>query len=445
MADTTTTTAVSIREELSDLFKAALASAFPGVEEPPMIAACNNAKNGDYQCNNAMGLFGKLKGKEGAPKAPRDVATAILAALPPNDAVDGTSLAGPGFINLRLSPAYLASRVSRMLAQGINIWAPRLAGQRVVVDFSSPNVAKEMHVGHLRSTIIGDTLCRTLEFCGADVLRLNHIGDWGTQFGMLIQHMAEREGGGGGGGAQTDDSNIADLQQLYRAATARFDAEEDFKVRAREAVTRLQSGDAACLAAWRSICEASRKEFQAIYSRLGVELTERGESFYNSALKSVVQELIDGGVAVESDGAMCVFVDGSEVPLIVRKSDGGYGYASTDMAAIKQRLNDEKADWIIYVTDVGQAGHFDLVFAAARKAGWLADKPAPGQVSGFFVFFCLLCFCVVCFLFAVADFSPFSPPPNQHHHNHTPTTTKQQQNKKQTQLKSHASATSALA
>ncbi len=248
-----------------------------------------------------------------------------------------------------------------------------------MVDFSSPNVAKEMHVGHLRSTIIGDTICRVLDFCGADVVRLNHIGDWGTQFGMLIQHMAETTPGGlDAAGAQ----DVGDLMALYRASKARFDAEEDFKTRAREAVTRLQSGDAQSLAAWGKICEASRREFNAIYDRLGVTLTERGESFYNPRLRAVVEELKELGVAEESEGAMCVFVGGKEVPLIVQKSDGGFGYASTDMAAIKQRVADEKADWIVYVTDVGQAGHFDLVFGAARRAGWLPQDEKSLAVRG---------------------------------------------------------------
>ena len=421
----------SMRGDVEALFRGAIAAAFPdlqGVE--PMIAACNNAANGDYQCNNAMPLFGRLKGKEGAPKAPRDVASAILAALPANGVLADTSLAGPGFINLRLSGDYVAGRINHMLEAGMEAWAPPLpvrgrGGEaegggsswrgllpslfspnlpinhhpctnnvsttiittrqgpyrRVVVDFSSPNVAKEMHVGHLRSTIIGDTLCRVLAFCGADVVRLNHIGDWGTQFGMLIQHMAELRPEGL---EAAGDEDVADLMALYRAAKARFDAEEDFKLRAREAVTRLQSGDEASLAAWRRICEASRREFNAIYARLGVTLEERGESFYNPMLKGVVEELKERGIAVESEGATCVFVDGKEVPLIVQKSDGGFGYASTDMAALKQRVTDEKADWIIYVTDVGQAEHFQLVFGAARRAGWIPadDKSlAPPRVS----------------------------------------------------------------
>ncbi|KAI8475928.1 MAG: tRNA synthetases class I (R)-domain-containing protein [Monoraphidium minutum] len=382
-----TASGTSVLSDLEALFGAAITAAFPGAADAgagaALVAQCNNASNGDYQCNNAMPLFGKMKGRDGAPKNPRAAAEAILAALPANGMVSGTSLAGPGFINVRVSPDYLSDRINNMLDKGMGVWAPALPGpyRRVIVDFSSPNVAKEMHVGHLRSTILGDTICRVLDFCGAEVVRLNHIGDWGTQFGMLIQHMAELRPGGLD---EAGDEDVSDLMALYRASKARFDAEEDFKTRAREAVTRLQSGDEASLAAWRRICAASRREFNALYARLGVGLEERGESFYNPMLKGVVEELKEAGVAVESEGATCVFVEGKEVPLIVQKSDGGYGYASTDMAAIKHRVKEEHADWVIYVTDVGQSEHFQLVFAAARRAGWLPadDKSlAPPRVT----------------------------------------------------------------
>ncbi|PNW84382.1 hypothetical protein CHLRE_03g143887v5 [Chlamydomonas reinhardtii] len=370
----------SVRAEVADLFRSALNTAYPNAGIEPVVAACNNAKNGDYQCNNAMALFGKLKGTENAPKAPRDVANAILAALPANDLISETSLAGPGFINIRLNKDALARRVGSMLTDGLAKFAPEgHAGKKVVIDFSSPNVAKEMHVGHLRSTIIGDTLCRVFEYCGSDVLRLNHVGDWGTQFGMLIEHMADtRKARVAAGGEDADkDEDVADLQELYRAAKKRFDEEEEFKTRAREAVTRLQSGDATSLASWQRICAASRREFEALYTRLGVTLQERGESFYNPMLKGIVDGLKETGVATIDDGATCVFVEGQSVPLIVQKSDGGFGYASTDMAALHHRLNEEKADWIIYVTDVGQSQHFELVFGAAKKAGWLKEAAGP--------------------------------------------------------------------
>lgn len=372
----TITSPASIRSEISQLFQTALGTAFPFVEEQPMMAPCNNAKFGDYQCNNAMSLFGKLKGTEGAPKAPRDVASKIVASLPANELITETSLAGPGFINCKVSRPLLAERIQKMLVAGISTWAPDMSDKRIIVDFSSPNVAKEMHVGHLRSTIIGETLCRLLEYCKADVLRLNHIGDWGTQFGMLIQNMAELrpEGLGDEGGK---DEDVADLMQLYRASKQRFDAEEDFKTRAREAVTKLQSGDPVMIKAWKRICEASSKEFNKIYSRLDVTITERGESFYNPMLKGVVEELKEAGIAEMSDGAVCIFVEGQSIPLIIQKSDGGFGYASTDMAAIKHRLREEKADWIIYVTDVGQAQHFEMIFAAAKKAGYIPATGGP--------------------------------------------------------------------
>ncbi|KXZ44683.1 hypothetical protein GPECTOR_63g12 [Gonium pectorale] len=375
-----------MRTELAELFRTALTVSYPSAGAEPVVAACNNAKNGDYQCNNAMALFGKLKGTEGAPKAPRDVANAILGALPKNDLVAETSLAGPGFINIRLNREYLSKRISGMLTGGLASWAPTgHKGKKVVIDFSSPNVAKEMHVGHLRSTIIGDTLCRIFEYCESDVLRLNHVGDWGTQFGMLIEHMADtRKARVAAGGEDKDaDEDVADLQELYRAAKKRFDEEEEFKTRAREAVTRLQSGDPVSLASWQRICAASRREFEALYTRLGVTLQERGESFYNPMLKDVVDELKAAGVATIDDGATCVFVEGQNVPLIVQKSDGGFGYASTDMAALKHRLNEEKADWIIYVTDVGQSQHFELVFGAAKKAGWLVEGGPKVSHVGF--------------------------------------------------------------
>ena len=372
----------SIRSELRTAFSTAIATAFPDLAAgaPPNAAleSTREAKHGDYQCNAAMGLFGRGKGQPGFPcKSPRDVATAIVGALPSTPLLAGTpDLAGPGFINLKVDRSALAARVKLMLVHGPSTWAPSLPFTRAVVDFSSPNVAKEMHVGHLRSTIIGDTIARTLEFCGLDVLRLNHVGDWGTQFGMLIQHMAESTPGGLD---SVGDADVSDLQALYKAAKKRFDAEEDFKLRAREAVTRLQGGDPAATAAWKTICAASRVEFEAIYDRLGVSLQERGESYYNPLLADLVKDMESAGVAVEDAGAKVVWVEGIEHPLIIQKSDGGFGYATTDLAALRQRVNDEKADWIIYVTDAGQAGHFKMVFAAAERAGFI---PAQGGKKG---------------------------------------------------------------
>jgi len=367
----------TLRSEVAGLVSESLGKAFPGLKEEPLVAATAQPKFGDYQCNNAMSLFGKLKGQEGAPKNPRAVAEMIVAGIATGGMIESVSIAGPGFVNLKLSRPWLAHRVHQMLVDGIQTWAPQQAPQKVVVDFSSPNVAKEMHVGHLRSTIIGDTICRVLEFIGHDVVRLNHVGDWGTQFGMLIEHMSELrpEGLGEEGGREED---VSDLMALYRAAKQRFDEDEDFKTRSREAVTRLQGGGQAEIAAWKRICEASRREFQRVYDRLGVKLQERGESFYNPMLKPMLEELKEKGVVEESDGAQVIWCEGIDIPLIMQKSDGGFGYASTDMAAIKHRIEVEKSKWVVYVTDVGQAQHFQLVFASARRAGIL---PADAVVQ----------------------------------------------------------------
>ncbi|CAL8469338.1 g8879 [Coccomyxa elongata] len=365
----------SVRAGIATGFGTALQKAFPSVDIQPAVAATNNPDHGDYQCNNAMALFGRMKGKEGAPKNPREVATAILNALPDMPAIDGKpTLAGPGFINIKLSSQWLSSRIQDMIKQGAGSWAPSLPYKRALVDFSSPNVAKEMHVGHLRSTIIGDTIARTLEFCGVDTLRINHVGDWGTQFGMLIQHIAETRPGGLHG---TTTEDVSDLQALYKASKQRFDAEEDFKARAREAVTRLQSGDPEFEETWKRICEASRNEFDAIYQRLDVRLVWRGESFYNPRLTPLVEELIERGIAEESEGAMVIHVEGQKTPLMIRKSDGGYGYGTTDMAALYQRIHEEKGEWLIYVTDEGQAGHFKLVFGAGKRAGIIPANNPP--------------------------------------------------------------------
>ena len=260
------------------------------------------------------------------------------------------------------------------------------------MDFSSPNIAKEMHVGHLRSTIIGDTLSNLLTFVGHDVLRLNHVGDWGTQFGMLVEHL--RDEFPEALDPQTSrDVDLGDLVTLYKAAKKRFDADEDFKVRAREGVVRLQAGNVEALSAWESLCVASRVEYQKIYDALDIrKLNERGESFYNPYLEGVITDLEAAGMAVESEGATAVFLEGfsgrddKPLPLLVRKSDGGFNYATTDLAAIRHRVQlgaddgGEGADRVLYVTDAGQSRHFDMVFAAAEKAGFVPDDASLEHV-----------------------------------------------------------------
>uniref|UniRef100_A0A804QSM8 arginine--tRNA ligase n=2 Tax=Zea mays TaxID=4577 RepID=A0A804QSM8_MAIZE len=319
--------------------------------------------------NNAMGLWSKVKGSGTIFKNPNSIGQAIAKNLPSSDIIESASVAGPGFVNITLSNRWVAQRIQDMLVNGIKTWAPVLPVNRTVVDFSSPNIAKEMHVGHLRSTIIGDTLARMFEFSNVVVLRRNHVGDWGTQFGMLIEYLFEKFPNWQEIGCQA----IGDLQIFYKASKHRFDSDPDFKARAQQGVVRLQGGEDKYREAWKKICDISRSEFDLVYKRLNVVLEEKGESFYNPYIPQVLEELSNKGLIKESEGARVIFIQGHQIPLIVVKSDGGFNYASTDLTALWYRLNVEQAEWIIYVTDVGQQQHFDMVFSAAKMAGWLPD------------------------------------------------------------------------
>ncbi|XP_059432130.1 arginine--tRNA ligase, chloroplastic/mitochondrial-like isoform X2 [Corylus avellana] len=359
----------NLKRKLAKLFEASLKATVPNVPDvEPLVAACT-AKFGDYQCNNAMGLWAQIKGKETEFRGPPSIGQAIMRNLPQSEMLESCSVAGPGFVNVKLSNSWIAKSVQKMLIEGIDTWAPQLPIKRAVVDFSSPNIAKEMHVGHLRSTIIGDTLARMLEFSHVEVLRRNHVGDWGTQFGMLIEFLFETVPNWEDG----KEIAIGDLQAFYKASRERFKNDPDFKERAQKAVVRLQGGEPNYHRAWVQICEISRKEFQRIYRRLGVHLEEKGESFYNPYIPEVLKELTGKNLIEDSEGARVIFMEGFNIPLMVVKSDGGYNYASTDLAALWYRLNEEKAEWIIYVTDVGQQQHFHMVFKAANRAGWLPD------------------------------------------------------------------------
>ncbi|XP_077228431.1 arginine--tRNA ligase, cytoplasmic-like isoform X2 [Tasmannia lanceolata] len=355
----------SVKQQLSALFKASLRTTFPELDIEPMIAA--STKFADYQCNNAMSLWSKIKGNSTEFRNPNSIGQAIVRNLPPSEIIEPPSIAPAGFVNLVLSNKWIAKSIQKMLLKGIGMWAPMLPITRAVVDFSSPNIAKEMHVGHLRSTIIGDTLSRMLEFSNVQVLRRNHVGDWGTQFGMLIEYLFEEFPNWEDSGEQA----IGDLQAFYKASKKKFDDDPSFKERAQQAVVRLQGGDAQYRRAWKQICEISRKEFDQVYVRLGVHLEEKGESFYNPFILGVLEELTNKGLIEESEGARVIFIEGQPIPFIVVKRDGGFNYASTDLAALWYRLNEEKAEWIIYVTDVGQAQHFEMLFSAAKRAGWL--------------------------------------------------------------------------
>jgi arginyl-tRNA synthetase len=357
----------SLKNKIEKLVEESLKAAVPDVlDVQPLVAACD-PKFGDYQCNNAMSVWAKIKSKGTGFKGPQPVGQAIMKNLPASEIIESCSIAGPGFVNIVLSRNWIAKSIHTMLIDGIETMAPRIAVKRAVVDFSSPNIAKEMHVGHLRSTIIGDTLARMLEFLKVDVLRRNHVGDWGTQFGMLIEFLFEKF-------PNYEDNNdlaIEDLQAFYKAAKQKFDSDPVFKEKAQQGVVSLQAGSAKYRTAWAKICEISRKEFEVLYQRLGVRLEEKGESFYNPYIPTVLELLNEKGLIQESEGARVIFIEGKKIPLIVVKSDGGYNYASTDLAALWYRLNEEKAEWIVYVTDVGQKDHFEMFFSAAKKAGWL--------------------------------------------------------------------------
>jgi arginyl-tRNA synthetase len=363
----------SIQDILKQRFQSALISvfgdAFASVD--PILGVSTNPKFGDYQANVALSLAKQV----GRP--PREVAQAIADGLRVDDLCEAPAVAGPGFINLTLKPAYLEQWLRQIQSDSRLGIALTDKPVRVVVDFSSPNIAKEMHVGHLRSTIIGDAISRILEFQGHNVLRLNHVGDWGTQFGMLITYLREvcPEAL-----VTSDALDLGDLVEFYKKAKQRFDEDEAFKETARQAVVKLQSGDAESLKAWQLLCNQSRREFQVIYDWLDIDLTERGESFYNPYLSDVLTGLTESNLLVEDAGAQCVFLEGftnkegEPMPLIVKKSDGAFNYATTDLAALRYRVQQDKAERMLYVTDAGQSSHFAQVFQVAKRAGWVPEN-----------------------------------------------------------------------
>jgi arginyl-tRNA synthetase len=354
-----------IAQALETQLRGAMQRAFPEADAglDPQLAAASKPEFGDFQANGALPLAKPLK------QAPRQIATAIVEQLQADPAFTDLCLepqiAGPGFINLTIRPERLAAEVSARLGDE-RLGVPAVENEApVVVDFSSPNIAKEMHVGHLRSTIIGDSLARVLEFRGHPVLRLNHVGDWGTQFGMLITHLKQVAPEA----LETADAvDLGDLVAFYREAKKRFDEDEAFQFTSREEVVKLQGGDPVSLKAWGLLCDQSRREFQKIYDRLDIRLSERGESFYNPFLPAVVECVFLEGVQGK---------DGKPLPVIVRKSDGGFNYATTDLAAIRYRFgavpDGDGARRVIYVTDAGQANHFAGVFQVATRAGWIPD------------------------------------------------------------------------
>jgi arginyl-tRNA synthetase len=345
------------------------------------------SEHADFQSNAALALAKRARTR------PAEVAGAVSQALRASTVtpVAEVTVSGPGFLNLTLTDVSLWQQVAARLASPrLGVGSPE-QGRHTVVDYSGPNVAKEMHVGHLRTTIIGDSLVRVLGFLGAEVIRQNHLGDWGTQFGMLIQYLDDHPDATWHHDELTEGtSTVSALDNLYRAARAAFDADPAFAERARTRVVALQAGDEDTVARWKEIVAESEFAFREIYHRLGVLLEPEdsdGESFYNFLLPDVVDELTSAGIAVESDGALVVFSeevtgpDGNPVTLMVRKKDGGYGYDTTDLATIRYRVRDLKADRILYVVDSRQALHFRLIFEAARRAGWLTDGIDAAHVA----------------------------------------------------------------
>ncbi len=363
---------------LAARLSAAAAEAFGTTyaEVDPELRAATKPEFGHFQTSLALKLAKSL----GLP--PRTVASQLVAAVDLED-LCSLSIAGPGFVNLTMHSAVLADAVNSLPGP-----LPS-RGELVVVDYSQPNVAKQMHVGHLRSTVIGDALCNVLSYVGYEVVRQNHVGDWGTQFGMMVEQVLFE-------GLQVESLDIEGLQQLYQRGRKHFDSEPGFADQSRARVVLLQSGDAETLAIWEQMVEVSLVEFDRLYAVLGSPLRRSdvvGESAYNDQLPGIVDDLAAAGLLTESEGAQCAFLpgfvgrDGSPLPVIVRKSDGGFGYSATDLAAVRHRVADLHADRIIYVVDHRQGLHFQQIFALARSAGWLpsnvpAEHVAFGTVLG---------------------------------------------------------------
>ncbi len=371
----------TIHSLLEEIFELATFAAYPSLKEQKgafqiEITKSTSDKFGAYQFNSCMKLTKLLQ------KNPRQIAEEIIKQMPLNSIISKLDIAGPGFINIYLSNEFLEERLQNTLTDPyLGIDKP-LRKEKIIVDFSSPNTAKEMHVGHLRSTIIGDCLCRLFEFMGDDVLRLNHVGDWGTAFGMLIAYMKINAVAVLEGKEKTD---LPKLMNMYKISKQQFDTDPEFKKESQREVVALQSGDQTAFHAWELICDISRNGYQEIYDLLDINIQERGESFYNPFLKDVVLDLEQKGLVQDSNGAKCIFIegflnrDGEPLPLMIQKSDGGYNYDTTDMAAIRHRVEVEHGDRLIYVTDAGQATHFEMIEKAAIKAHYL--DPAKVKVN----------------------------------------------------------------
>jgi arginyl-tRNA synthetase len=354
----------TITEILKNIFS------FEGYEAE--ITPATQPQFGHYQYNNAM----KIAKQKSMP--PREIAEMVIKHVNQNPIIEKLEIAGPGFINIWLKTSWIEQEINKIQNHSSLGFSSPENPKKIIVEFSSPNTAKEMHVGHLRSTIIGDCLARLFEFLGEKVLRLNHIGDWGTSFGMLIAYIKQYQSQ-----ILTQDNALIELPclvQWYKNAKKIFDEDESFKKISQLEVVKLQAHDNKSIKIWQAICEISRKSYQEIYDILGIKLIERGESYYNNKLNGLIEDLNQAGVLEISDGAKCVFVngfknkEGNALPYMVQKSDGGFNYDTTDLAALRQRIEEEKAVKIIYVVDAGQSTHFQLLFQVAIKAGYLNPK-----------------------------------------------------------------------
>jgi arginyl-tRNA synthetase len=372
--------ALYVMTALETLLRDRLATAFAAVAGAPADPSVRRSQHADFQADGALALARPLGRK------PRDIAADVVRAADLGDLCSAVEISGPGFINLTVANEALAPLLAEMSGDERLGVQPVAGPETVVVDYSAPNVAKEMHVGNLRSTVIGDAVVRLLDWRGHRVVKANHLGDWGTPFGMLIEHLLDI-----GESEAAHELSVGDLNRFYQAARAKFDADEAFKERARTRVVALQSGDEQTRRLWRLLVDESEKYFLTVYERLGVRLTEKdfaGESFYNDMLGPVVDELDRLGMLTESEGAQVVYPqgftnrEGDPLPIIVRKRDGGFGYGATDLAAIRYRTQRLGATRLLYVVGLPQRQHLEMVYEVAREAGWLRP-PARAQHVGF--------------------------------------------------------------
>ncbi|GHF49049.1 MULTISPECIES: arginine--tRNA ligase [Streptomyces] len=371
--------ASTLQQRISDALSAALPEA--GSADPLL----RRSDRADFQANGMLALAKKLKGN------PRELAAKVVEGLPAGDLIQEIEVSGPGFLNITLSDRAIVETLAARVADArLGVPVKEKPGT-TVIDWAQPNVAKEMHVGHLRSAVIGDAVVKILEFAGEKVVSRHHIGDWGTQFGMLIQYLLEHpheldhEGREAAG-----EEAMSNLNRLYKASRALFDADADFKERARRRVVALQAGDEETLALWQRFVDESKLYFYSVFDKLDMKIEDAdvvGESGYNHMLAETCRLLEESGVAVRSEGALCVFFedvkgpDGNPVPLIVQKSDGGFGYAATDLSAIRNRVQELGADTLVYVVDARQSLHFKMVFETARRAGWLNGEVKAVQLA----------------------------------------------------------------